>query len=191
MSSAVAPISIAKTDSDMSSPACGPTIPTPTNLPVPLWAMIFVRPSVLLSVRALPEAAQGNFDTSISTPASPASLSVIPHQAISGSVNMTAGTARGSSRHPCRAKTVLNPVVAATAFVSLHVRFVKVGHVTVRVNTLVKRYHLLSSPAAKPDCVKLFPDACPKALVCLRLYNGLCNDAMSSPLSSTFYQSLN
>ena len=40
--------------------------------------MIFVRPSVLLSVSALPEAAQGNFDTSTSTPVSLASLSGDP-----------------------------------------------------------------------------------------------------------------
>ena len=58
---AVAPISIASTPSAISSPAPGPTRPTPSTRSVSGSRISFVRPSVRSSVIARPDAPHGNF----------------------------------------------------------------------------------------------------------------------------------
>src|SRR5581483_2774555 len=94
---ASAAISIARVPSAISSPAPAPTIPTPSMRSVEGSMISLVIPSVRSRVIALPEAAQGNFATLISRPSFSACVAVSPAQAISGSVNTTAGIAFGSN----------------------------------------------------------------------------------------------
>ena len=68
-------------------------MPTPSTRPVAASTMSLVRPSLRPMVAARPEAAQKNFATLTDRPASCAWNSMRPHQATSGSVNTTAGTA--------------------------------------------------------------------------------------------------
>src|SRR5882672_7845750 len=91
-SSTVIAVSTASAPSAMSSPAPGPTIPTPSTRPVSGSARIFVRPSLRPSVRARPEAAHSRLAILTVRPSRAASDSDSPHQATSGSVNTTAGT---------------------------------------------------------------------------------------------------
>jgi len=62
-SRAVAPISMASTPSEISSPALVPTIPMPSTLSDSGSRMSFVNPSVRSKLTARPEAAQGNLVT--------------------------------------------------------------------------------------------------------------------------------
>src|SRR6266571_1755890 len=94
---ASAPISIARTPSAISSPAPAPTMPTPSTRSLCGSRISLVMPSVRSRVIARPEAAQGNFATLISRFCFCASVSVRPHQEISGSVKTTAGMAFGSN----------------------------------------------------------------------------------------------
>src|SRR5919197_1516060 len=68
-SSAVRPHSTASVPSAISSPAPGPTIPTPSSRPDSGSAMSLVRPSARPSVAARPEAAHWNFATFTARPA--------------------------------------------------------------------------------------------------------------------------
>ena len=79
-----------------SSDASGPTMWIPSTASVLRSATILVKPSVSPSARARPDAANGNFPTIGSKPFSRACASVYPTEEISGSVKITAGTARGS-----------------------------------------------------------------------------------------------
>src|SRR5439155_1670600 len=91
-SSAVSAVSTARAPSAISSPAPGPTIPTPSTRPVSGSTMSFVSPSLRPSVAARPEAAHGNFASRTGRPSRVAADSVSPHHATSGSVKTTAGT---------------------------------------------------------------------------------------------------
>ena len=94
---AVAPISIASTPSAISSPAPGPTMPTPRMRSVSGSRISFVRPSVRSSVIARPEAPHGNFATRHLPLLLPGLRLGQAAHASSGSVNTTAGIARGSN----------------------------------------------------------------------------------------------
>src|SRR5207249_1962825 len=86
---AFAPISMPRTPSAISSPAPGPTRPTPSSRSVSGSSTSFVRPSVRSSVIARPEAPHGNL--AITTPrlSFAACVSVSPAHASSGSVHAT------------------------------------------------------------------------------------------------------
>ena len=98
MSSGSAPISMPSTVSEMSSPACGPTMPAPTRRRVSPSKMSFVRPSSRPLPIARPLAAHGKVAFSIARPAAFASVSVTPTHAISGSVYATEGMDRRFER---------------------------------------------------------------------------------------------
>src|SRR6266850_335049 len=91
-SSASKAVSTASAPSPMSSPAPGPTIPTPSTRPVSGSTISLVRPSLRPSVAARPDAAHWNLATFTARPSRAACDSVRPHHATSGSVNTTAGT---------------------------------------------------------------------------------------------------
>ena len=92
----MAPISMASTPSAMSSPAPGPAAPIPSTARVSGSHRSFVTPSVRPKVSARPEAAHGKRVTFTGRFSAAACVSVRPHQASSGSVKTTAGTARAS-----------------------------------------------------------------------------------------------
>src|SRR5438309_2009709 len=91
-SSTVSAVSTASAPSAISSPAPGPTMPTPRTRPVSPSATSLVSPSARPRVVARPEAAHWNFATLTARPSRCACASVRPHHATSGSVNTTAGT---------------------------------------------------------------------------------------------------
>ena len=96
-SNAVAPISMATTPCEISSPAPGPTIPIPNTRFDSGSTINLVSPSLRCSVLARPDADQGKRATFTSRFSFFACCSVRPHQAISGFVNTTAGIASGSN----------------------------------------------------------------------------------------------
>ena len=93
ISSASAPISIARAPSEIKSPAPGPTIPNPIIFFVFFSNIIFVFPCPAPTACARPLAAQGKSPFSYSIFCSLTSLSVNPTHAISGSVYTTFGIA--------------------------------------------------------------------------------------------------
>src|SRR5215472_8450301 len=98
-SSAVTAVSMASAASAISSPAPGPTMPTPITRLEAASTISLVSPSLRPMVAARPEAAHENFATLTSRPAG---ASITPHQATSGSVKTTAGTATLSKAGPAR-----------------------------------------------------------------------------------------
>ena len=89
----VQPISMATTASAISSPAPLPTMPQPSTRSVAGSMIHLVRPSVRPMAIARPLACHGYCATATSRPVRLASSAVRPAQAISGSVNTTAGIA--------------------------------------------------------------------------------------------------
>ncbi|KAG1300084.1 hypothetical protein G6F63_016878 [Rhizopus arrhizus] len=86
MSSASAPISMARPISASRAPACTPTMAPPMMRWVSSSKISLVKPSVRPMPIARPLAAHGNLATPTFRPLALASVSVTPNQAISGLV---------------------------------------------------------------------------------------------------------